>query len=111
MESSLSRNAARAVQKYGHVACLRAVKASDEGNGPRAIAWEGPEELRTVQQADAAINAGREIQALWVARHPAWTMRGDRDGFLTAVNGPFIVRAITPRLLSFAVRNMEDANT
>lgn len=57
---TLSVKAARAVQKYGLDACLKAYDMHKSGYGASGIAHEGPSELRTTQQADAAINAGRE---------------------------------------------------
>lgn len=50
-----------AIRKYGAEACKRAYAMSLEGFGASGIAQQGPRELRTTQQADAAINAGREL--------------------------------------------------
>jgi hypothetical protein len=53
----------RAIKAYGIEACIDAYYMYARGDGGAAtIAIEGPAILKTTQQADAAINAGREIQ-------------------------------------------------
>lgn len=62
----------RAVQAYGHEACVEAFRMhTQDGEGASTIAFQGPSTIKTTRQADAAINAGREI-----ARHAAST-RGE----------------------------------
>lgn len=61
MQTKLSRNTRRAIAAYGEDACKRAYVMHLAGNGARTVALEGPTSIRTTQQADAAINAGREL--------------------------------------------------
>ena len=52
----------RAIAKYGADACRQAFAMHDrDGNGAAYIAQCGPTTVRTTRQADAAINAGREL--------------------------------------------------
>lgn len=61
----LTKNATRAIAKYGVRACRAAYRMHRvEGFGASGIANEGPVELKTTQQADAAINAGAELAKL-----------------------------------------------
>lgn len=60
----------RAINNYGVKACRTAYRMHRvEGFGASGIANEGPRELRTARQADAAVNAGRELaemdRAVW----------------------------------------------
>jgi hypothetical protein len=67
MTTRLSRNTRRAIAKYGEEGCRRAFQLSEEGWGAATIAAVGtniPESIRTTQQADAAIHAGRELAGL-----------------------------------------------
>lgn len=57
----LSRRARAAVQKYGEAACLACYAMAERGYGASGIAYEGPVEVTTTRQADAAIDAGREL--------------------------------------------------
>jgi len=50
-----------AISKYGKEACILAYKMNLRGNGARTIAAECAITIRTTNQADAAINAGREL--------------------------------------------------
>lgn len=60
----ISKKAKRAIAKYGESACVRAFNMHAKmGYGARGIAEQGPESIHTTAQADAAINAGREIVA------------------------------------------------
>ena len=57
-----TKNTARAINKYGVRACRVAYHMhAVVGYGAAGIAFEGPLELKTTRQADAAINAGREL--------------------------------------------------
>lgn len=57
---NLSPKTRRAVAKYGRKACVDAYSIHQEGNGASTVGFY----LNlTTQQADAAINAGREIAA------------------------------------------------
>lgn len=58
-----SRNTNRAIRAYGREACIRAAQMNEAGEGPSSIAFQGPTSIKTTNQADAAINAGREIIA------------------------------------------------
>jgi hypothetical protein len=58
---TLSLTSARAVQKYGLDECVKAYTRNQEGYGASTIAFEN--HWRT-NQADAAINAGREYIVL-----------------------------------------------
>lgn len=51
----------RAIKAYGREACLTAFRMSQEGEGASTIALTGPRSIKTTRQADAAINAGRDI--------------------------------------------------
>jgi hypothetical protein len=57
----LSKHTLNAIAKYGRDACLTAYKMNAEGEGASTIAVTGPATIRTTRQADAAINAGRDI--------------------------------------------------
>jgi hypothetical protein len=57
-----SKQTKRAIANYGESACVKAARMNECGYGARSIAEQGPETITTTQQADAAINAGREIQ-------------------------------------------------
>lgn len=56
--TKLSPKTRRAVAKYGRDDCLRAFVENRAGNGARTIGFE---QGLTTNQADAAINAGREL--------------------------------------------------
>ena len=65
-----TKNTARAIEKYGVKACRVAYHMhAVVGYGASSIANEGPRELKTTRQADAAIDAGRELaqmdRAVW----------------------------------------------
>ncbi len=65
-----TKNTARAIEKYGVQACRMAYHMHGvTGFGAAGIAFEGPRELKTTRQADAAINASRELsrmdRAVW----------------------------------------------
>jgi len=61
----LSTTARRAIKAYGIDACHKAFEMNDrEGYGASSIANSGPKTIRTTRQADAAINAGRELAGL-----------------------------------------------
>ena len=58
----LSRKAKRAIQKYGRDECICAYFMNvTNGEGAHTIALTGPATIKTTRQADAAIDAGREI--------------------------------------------------
>lgn len=57
----LTKRTARAVAKYGLDACNNAYAMNVEGYGARSITFEGPVTIKTTRQADAAIDAGREL--------------------------------------------------
>lgn len=59
---ALSKKARRAIAAYGENACRMAYQMHLQGCGARTVALEGPVTIRTTQQADAAINAGRELR-------------------------------------------------
>jgi len=59
--NTLNKATLRAKKNYGIVTCLRAYKANEQGNGAATIAIEIMGKGFTTRQADAAINAGREI--------------------------------------------------
>lgn len=60
MTKQLTRNATLAIAKYGKEVCIKAFEMTATGDGARTIA----EELDlTTNQADAAIDAGRELSA------------------------------------------------
>lgn len=65
----MNKKTIRALDKYGVRACRKAYDMNRKGWGPSGIAFEGPRELRTVNQADAAIHAGEELakmdRAVW----------------------------------------------
>lgn len=59
--AALSDNAKRAIRTYGYARCVLAYTHSTRGEGPSTIAaYVG---LSGVSAANAAINAGREIDA------------------------------------------------
>jgi hypothetical protein len=60
-----SKATSAALRRYGRYACLRALWLHEhDGYGARSIAQQfSLAGIRTTQQADAAINAGREIEA------------------------------------------------
>lgn len=60
----MTKKTKAAIAKYGSSACVRAYHMNRMGEGASTIALTGPESIRTTKQADAAINAGREIAAL-----------------------------------------------
>lgn len=63
--SKLSQATKRALLKYGKDACIVAYfRHITDGEGAATIALTGPAVLKTTRQADAAINAGREIVTL-----------------------------------------------
>ena len=51
----------RAIKTYGFRACVEAHRLNVSGEGAATIAQQYPLNLKTTRQADAAINAGREI--------------------------------------------------
>lgn len=60
--SGLSLATKQAIQAYGIDACRKAFDMHDRlGYGASGIVQEGPVTIRTTRQADAAINAGREL--------------------------------------------------
>lgn len=61
MAKQLSRSTRNAIRKYGMDACQEAYRMHRSGYGAHGVALEGPVVLKTTQQADAAINAGREL--------------------------------------------------
>lgn len=70
MNRMTTKNTARALDKYGVKACRVAYHMHAKlGFGASGIAFEGPRGLNTTGQADAAINAGRELakmdRAVW----------------------------------------------
>lgn len=57
-----SRNTQRALTKYGQYACTKAFYMhSVWGYGASGVSYECHPSIRTTGQADAAINAGREL--------------------------------------------------
>lgn len=60
----MTNNTKRAIAKYGEDACREAYEMHQRGYGASGVANEGPAVLRTTNQADAAINAGRELAEL-----------------------------------------------
>jgi hypothetical protein len=68
VESTFSRQAQRAIKAYGVAACIEAYTLNTKvGEGARTISQQYDLGPRTTQQADAAINAGREILAHYAA--------------------------------------------
>lgn len=59
--TKLSSKAKRAIKKYGDGVCLNAHALNKQGDGARTIGYEFK---LTTNQADAAIDAGRELAAL-----------------------------------------------
>lgn len=59
----ISQKTKRAIAKYGLDACLDAFQMNEEGEGASTIAFslQGTTPIKTTRQADAAIDAGREI--------------------------------------------------
>jgi hypothetical protein len=51
----------KAIAKYGESACVKSFHMNRMGEGANTISQIGPETIKTTRQADAAINAGREI--------------------------------------------------
>lgn len=67
---NLSRNTRRAVRAYGIDACMKALHMHEKlGYGASGISFECSASIKTTNQADAAINAGREIQAAVLRAH------------------------------------------
>ena len=58
-----SNKTKKAIAKYGESACVKAFHMNKMGEGAHTISLTGPETITTTRQADAAINAGREILA------------------------------------------------
>ena len=58
-----SRKTKRAIAAYGESACARAYSMHKQGCGAATIAQTGPDSIKTTRQADAAIDAGRELAA------------------------------------------------
>lgn len=58
---NLTASAQRAIAKYGIEACHKAYKLHQAGESARTIAIVGPDTIKTTRQADAAINAGFEL--------------------------------------------------
>ena len=59
---TVSPKTQRAVKAYTMAACIEAYRMHKQGGfGANSIAVEGPEEIKTTRQADAAINAGEEL--------------------------------------------------
>ena len=51
-----------AIRRYWEAACAKAYDMHHrEGYGGRGVSLEGPSVLKTTRQADAAIDAGREM--------------------------------------------------
>lgn len=62
---TLSANARRAIEAYGVDACRKAFHMHDKlGYGASGVSHECSAAIRTTRQADAAINAGRELVGL-----------------------------------------------
>ncbi len=61
----LSLKTRKAIAKYGLNTCRAAFAQNEAGDGPSTIAFETPG-LKTTNQADAAINAGRELASFRV---------------------------------------------
>ena len=59
--TTYSRNTQRAIKAYGFDACVEAFRMYTNGKDVVTVASQGPLTINTTQQADAAINAGREI--------------------------------------------------
>ena len=57
----MTKTTLAAIRKYGRTACVTAYWQHAAGEGAATIAITGPSSIRTTRQADAAINAGREI--------------------------------------------------
>ena len=66
--NKLTAKTRKAVAKYGFDACLKAYLMSREGEGANTISHTCAPTIRTTNQADAAINAGREISHAVVDR-------------------------------------------
>ena len=57
-----SKKTNRAIAKYTESACVKAFHMNNSiGEGAHSISLIGPVTIKTTRQADAAINAGREI--------------------------------------------------
>lgn len=62
MKTNLSSKTLKAIRLYGADACRKAFQMNERGEGANTIANTIPfATIRTTQQADAAINAGREL--------------------------------------------------
>lgn len=59
--NKLTAKTRKAIEKYGFDACVKAYIMNLDGEGASTIAFTGPVTIKTTRQADAAINAGREI--------------------------------------------------
>ena len=59
--TKLSSKAKRAIKNYGNDVCVNAHAMNKQGDGARTIGYEFK---LTTNQADAAIDAGRELEAL-----------------------------------------------
>jgi len=65
MTKTLTDKSIRAIASYGIDACREAYRLhATHGEGARTIAEQYSLGLRTTRQADAAINAGRELAAI-----------------------------------------------
>lgn len=62
----LTKNATRAIANYGVKACRKAFRYHQQGYGAAGIAngCDVGRHIRTTRQADAAIDAGRELAAM-----------------------------------------------
>jgi hypothetical protein len=59
----LSKKAKAAIKKYGRESCVYAHSLSELGYGANTIAYSFPvANVNTTRQADAAIDAGRELK-------------------------------------------------
>lgn len=61
MPKQLSRSTRNAIRKFGLDACQEAYRMHQSGYGASGVANEGPMPIKTTREADAAINAGREL--------------------------------------------------
>lgn len=74
-----TRKSKKAFERYGYQNCVLAFQMHQKGEGAATIAATHPDErIRTVRQADAAINAGRE--AAQIDEHCTNFLRVTRNG-------------------------------
>lgn len=77
-----SKKTKKAIKRYGYGACVKAFEMHQAGEGAATIAQTHPDDrIRTTRQADAAINAGRELAK--ISEHCANHLRVTRPQPMT----------------------------